>query len=43
MLPTRPGNRMTAEVMTDKTKALGWEAKKSLTEYIEFLRKNNWQ
>lgn len=42
MLPERKGNRMTAEVVTDKTKALGWSPKRSLVEYIENLRKNNW-
>ncbi|UTW00182.1 NAD-dependent epimerase/dehydratase family protein [Marinomonas rhizomae] len=42
MLPERKGNRMTADVMTDKTKALGWSAKKTLFGYIETLRKNDW-
>lgn len=42
MLPERKGNRMTAEVVTDKTKALGWSPKRSLVDYIENLRKNNW-
>jgi len=42
MLPQRAGNRMSAEVMTEKTKALGWKATKSLKEYIEELRENNW-
>ena len=43
MLPERKGNRMTADVMTEKTKALGWEPKMRLPEYIEQLRKNNWK
>jgi len=34
MLPKRKGNRMSAGVVTDKTKALGWEAKYSLKQYI---------
>lgn len=34
MLPERPGNRMTAEVKTDKTISLGWSAKFSIKEYI---------
>jgi len=37
-LPERKGNRMESELVTNKTKALGWEAKKSLKNYInEFL------
>lgn len=43
MLPERRGNRMTAEVMTSKTKALGWSPKKKLKGYIEECRKNNWR
>ncbi|NPA66271.1 MAG: NAD-dependent epimerase/dehydratase family protein [Epsilonproteobacteria bacterium] len=43
MLPPRPGNRMLADVMTEKTKSLGWEAEKKLEDYIEELRKNNWE
>jgi len=43
MLPERRGNRMTAEVMTSKTKALGWSPKKNLKGYIEECRKNNWR
>jgi UDP-glucose 4-epimerase len=38
MLPQRRGNRMSAEVITDKTKALGWSAKKRLCDYIEHLK-----
>ena len=36
MLPERPGNRMSGEVVTEKTKALGWEAKHSLKDYIAY-------
>ena len=43
MLPERRGNRMTAEVMTSKTTALGWRPKKKLKGYIEECRKNNWR
>ena len=43
MLPERRGNRMTAEVMTCKTSALGWSPKKKLKGYIEECRKNNWR
>jgi UDP-glucose 4-epimerase len=42
MLPERQGNRMVADVMIDKTKALGWSTKKSLLNYIETLRANDW-
>ena len=34
MLPERKGNRMTAEVVTSKTEALGWAPKRSVKEYI---------
>lgn len=34
MLPSRPGNRMTADVHTDKTTELGWKPTVELDEYI---------
>jgi len=34
MFPTRPGNRMTADLDTTKTRKLGWSAGRSLEEYI---------
>lgn len=34
MLPARKGNRMSADVITDNTRALGWEPKRNLREYI---------
>jgi UDP-glucose 4-epimerase len=38
-LPERKGNRMTADLMTEKTKQLGWKEKKSLEKFIkEFNR-----
>ena len=43
MLPERKGNRMTADVITAKTQALGWKAKKNIKDYIEESRKNNWK
>ena len=43
MLPTRRGNRMDAQIVVNKTLDLGWKAKHSVAEYIESLRKNNWQ
>jgi UDP-glucose 4-epimerase len=41
MLPPRKGNRMTAEVIADKTMALGWRAKKNIEQYIKNLKSNN--
>jgi UDP-glucose 4-epimerase len=35
MLPERQGNRMSSEVICTKTKALGWEPKHSLEDYIQ--------
>lgn len=42
MLPERPGNRMNADVVTDKIRALGWLPQKKLADYIAELKKNNW-
>lgn len=35
MLPNRPGNRLSADVVTSKTKSLGWSSKHSLKSYID--------
>ncbi len=43
MLPERKGNRMTADVMTLKTEALGWKPTRTIKEYIEEQRKNSWK
>jgi len=43
ILPPRRGNRMSAEVITDKTKSLGWSAKKKLIDWIEILRSKKWE
>lgn len=43
MFPERRGNRMTAEVISQKTKALGWNAKRTLREYIEECRDQKWK
>lgn len=43
MLPERKGNRMVADVLTCKTEALGWKPTRTIEEYIETLRKNNWE
>lgn len=42
MLPERKGNRMTADVVTAKTEALGWKPTRSIKDYIEELRKNDY-
>ena len=34
MLRKRPGNRMSADVITDKTIALGWKARMNIEDYI---------
>jgi len=43
MLPERKGNRMVASVISDKTRALGWEPKINLKDYIEECRENKWR
>ena len=40
MLPERKGNRMTADVVTAKTEALGWKATKSINDYIYSAKLN---
>jgi UDP-glucose 4-epimerase len=42
LLPERMGNRMTANVLCKKTKALGWSPKHDLKTYIANLKDNNW-
>lgn len=37
MLPERRGNRMSADVLTEKTEALGWKPKWRLEEYVKTL------
>ena len=39
ILPERKGNRMTAEVVTSKTEALGWSPKYSIKNYIDDMTK----
>ncbi|MBI3873416.1 MAG: ADP-L-glycero-D-manno-heptose-6-epimerase, partial [Arcobacter sp.] len=43
MLAERKGNRMTADVISAKTEALGWKATKTIKEYIESLKKCNFR
>ncbi|MDA3909501.1 MAG: NAD-dependent epimerase/dehydratase family protein [Sulfurimonas sp.] len=42
MLPERAGNRMTADVMISKTQAHGWKPTRTIKEYINKARANNW-
>lgn len=39
MLPERRGNRMTAEVITEKTQSLGWKAVRDIREYVQSIQK----
>jgi UDP-glucose 4-epimerase len=43
MLPERKGNRMTADVVTSKTEALGWKPTRTIKEYIDEMRANKWE
>lgn len=43
MLPERKGNRMTADVVSAKTEALGWQPTRLIKDYIDECRKNGWQ
>ncbi len=43
MLPERKGNRMTADVISAKTEALGWKPTRTIKKYIEELRTNKWK
>ena len=40
-LPERQGNRMTADIYTQKTKELGWKADTSIKDYIKSLIESN--
>ena len=41
-LPERRGNRMSADVLAEKTIALGWKPQRDLTKYIDTLTQNGW-
>lgn len=41
MLPERKGNRMTADVVSAKTEALGWKPTRTIKDYIEECRQKN--
>jgi len=41
MLPERRGNRMTADVISAKTEALGWKPKRKLADYINNFKRMN--
>ncbi|MDO9150116.1 MAG: NAD-dependent epimerase/dehydratase family protein [Methylotenera sp.] len=42
MLPERKGNRMMANLFTEKTQALGWRPMKNVKEYILESKIDNW-
>ena len=42
MLPERRGNRMNSDVLSDKTKELGWSPKRKLKDYINESREDGW-
>ena len=42
IIPERRGNRMTANVITEKTEALNWSARTSVVDYIKELRNASW-
>ena len=43
MLPERQGNRMSADVISAKTRALGWNPIYTIKEYIDTQRNSNWE
>lgn len=43
MLPERKGNRMSADVISAKTQALGWHPKRKISDYINSLKESGWQ
>jgi len=40
-LPERKGNRMSADVVTDKTRALGWKSNKKIQDYIKDFKEKS--
>ena len=40
ILPERKGNRMSAQVVCDKTKKLGWKETYSIKNYIDEIKEN---
>lgn len=43
MLEARRGNRMSAKMLTLKTRILGWSPKRNLADYIQILKENGWK
>jgi UDP-glucose 4-epimerase len=43
MVDERRGNRMSADVVVEKTKSLGWRPSKNLSDYIEEARRSAWK
>lgn len=41
MLPERKGNRMTADVVTEKTEALGWQPTRTIQDYINDFKQEH--
>jgi UDP-glucose 4-epimerase len=39
MKPASPGNRMSSDINTEKTRSLGWSPKKKLADYITQVKK----
>jgi UDP-glucose 4-epimerase len=42
LLPERKGNRMTVDMVTEKTQLFGWNAQQLVIEYIEEQRIMSW-
>lgn len=42
MVSERKGNRMSADVVADKSKELGWAPKYNLRDYIQAIKANDW-
>lgn len=41
-LEPRPGNRLAADVITEKTRSLGWEPEWTLSDYVDLIRGQSW-
>tara|TARA_B100000427_G_C15511668_1_gene596483 strand:+ start:20 stop:892 length:873 start_codon:yes stop_codon:yes gene_type:complete len=41
-IPERKGNRMDTDLVTDKSRQLGWKPRKKIKDYITSLKLNNW-
>ena len=43
ILPERKGNRMNANLLSTKTKSLGWKPTRSLVDFIKEKKENGWK